>query len=251
MAKRSAADWRCAVEGCASGPHKGHGYCGKHYQRFKKYGVAELPVLERPVCAGPQCVRTLDPVQNKTGLCGSHYKQQSLGKPLTPLLVATKDLGRPPICSVPDCGRPHKARGYCKAHNDHIKKGREPGPLQRRDPPGPCSVDGCESQRFANTYCIQHNSNRIQRWRTYGLTPELGIQMYEQQGRACGACQEPSILDDLSIDHDHSCCPRGSCGECVRGLLCLACNLAAGHAKDNAARLRALADYLERTMLPD
>lgn len=204
----------------------------------------------RPVCSGPECERTLDPIQHESGLCKSHYKQQYLGKPLTPLLVATKDLGRPKVCSYPECSNPHKARGYCKGHNDHLKRGQELRPLQSRQPPGPCSVDDCDSPRLANTFCIQHNSNRVQRWRSYGLTAELGWQMYEQQDRACASCKAPAHIDKLFIDHDHSCCPRGSCGACVRGLLCSGCNLAAGHCKDDPTRLRALADYLERTMLP-
>lgn len=51
----------------------------------------------------------------------------------------------------------------------------------------------------------------------------------------------------LCIDHDHACCDRyGSCGKCVRGLLCSGCNSGLGAFKDDPARLRAAADYIER-----
>jgi hypothetical protein len=46
-------------------------------------------------------------------------------------------------------------------------------------------------------------------------------------------------------DHDRSCCPgTGSCGKCVRGLLCNPCNLMIGHAHDEQERLRAAIQYL-------
>jgi hypothetical protein len=44
----------------------------------------------------------------------------------------------------------------------------------------------------------------------------------------CWVCGEPlDVLDDewVDIDHDHGCCDKGSCGECVRGLAHHGCNL--------------------------
>jgi len=75
------------------------------------------------------------------------------------------------------------------------------------------------------------------RWnRTYkitrkGLTPEKFQVLLEAQGHACAMGREP--FEDgqrIFIDHDHSCCPGDkSCGKCVRGLLCLTCNIAVGY----------------------
>jgi hypothetical protein len=57
----------------------------------------------------------------------------------------------------------------------------------------------------------------------------------------CLSCRD--VTEKLVVDHDHE------SGE-VRGLLCGPCNLALGHAKDDPARLVALAKYLLRNRVP-
>ena len=60
--------------------------------------------------------------------------------------------------------------------------------------------------------------------------------MLDAQGNACAMCDE-AFGDDqfIYIDHDHACCPvtpgmqTRCCGKCVRGLLCLTCNIALGY----------------------
>jgi hypothetical protein len=51
----------------------------------------------------------------------------------------------------------------------------------------------------------------------------------------CAICKEPGSC----VDHDHA---TGS----ARGCLCRNCNLGVGNFRDNPARLRAAADYLEK-----
>ncbi len=50
----------------------------------------------------------------------------------------------------------------------------------------------------------------------------------------------------LVVDHDHACCPVDpySCGQCVRGLVCMPCNIAAGMISDDPAVAHALGQYL-------
>ena len=61
---------------------------------------------------------------------------------------------------------------------------------------------------------------------TYHLTEEQYWAIYNAQGGHCYLCQHGSGKSrKLSVDHDHRCCPgKKSCGQCVRGLLCLTCN---------------------------
>ena len=81
-------------------------------------------------------------------------------------------------------------------------------------------------------------------WR-YGLTQEAYDALLESQGGACGLCGD--VVERFHVDHDHSCCPdRTSCGQCVRGLLCVNCNPMLGQAKDSIERLQCGIRYLER-----
>lgn len=113
----------------------------------------------------------------------------------------------------------------------------------------------CEQCGVLRTRDIQrnHNAKRVAsaRLRNYGLTPETYQSMLDAQSGRCAACgtSEPGgMYKNWHIDHDHACCPgRGSCGKCVRGLLCNNCNLAAGYLADDPARATALAEYLTKT----
>lgn len=63
----------------------------------------------------------------------------------------------------------------------------------------------------------------------YGLTSDSYRVLLESQGGVCNICKSPPKAKRLNVDHDHLCCPRGgSCGKCIRGLLCPACNIALG-----------------------
>lgn len=81
----------------------------------------------------------------------------------------------------------------------------------------------------------------------FGISFENLVAMYDAQGHACKICQQRV---ELVIDHDHSCCPYDpvrksrSCGKCVRGLLCHACNHGLGNFRDDPNLLEAAVAYL-------
>lgn len=88
---------------------------------------------------------------------------------------------------------------------------------------------------------------RQQHLRRYNLTEEQYNNLLESQGGVCASCRspEPGAFSNFHIDHDHACCPRGSCGKCIRGILCQSCNVALGQTKDRIEQLEALVVYLK------
>ncbi|MFN0028555.1 MAG: endonuclease VII domain-containing protein [Acidimicrobiales bacterium] len=64
--------------------------------------------------------------------------------------------------------------------------------------------------------------------------------MFEALGRRCAVCgfDDPRSSRGWAVDHCHD-------TNLVRGITCQSCNVILGHAKDDPARLRVAADYLE------
>lgn len=71
----------------------------------------------------------------------------------------------------------------------------------------------------------------------YGITTADVEQMIADQGGDCPICGDV-LPEPAHIDHDHE---TGR----VRGVLCRSCNQGLGMYRDDPARLRAAADYLE------
>lgn len=81
----------------------------------------------------------------------------------------------------------------------------------------------------------------------YTLQPNQFDELLARQGGKCAVCTR-SFTDRLkpNVDHDHRCCPPNeSCGKCVRGLLCAACNKALGYLRDDLESLRNAIIYLQ------
>ena len=86
-------------------------------------------------------------------------------------------------------------------------------------------------------------------WRRQHLSLEDYRELLRRQDGRCAICKVATPTDirtsRFHVDHDHRCCPgRTSCGKCVRGLLCHACNTALGNFQDDPARLKAAILYL-------
>jgi hypothetical protein len=85
----------------------------------------------------------------------------------------------------------------------------------------------------------------------YRLSLERYEALLSEQGGCCAICRVDAPTDvrtsRFHVDHDHACCPGSrSCGRCVRGLLCHACNTALGNFRDDPERLQSALRYLTR-----
>jgi hypothetical protein len=116
-----------------------------------------------------------------------------------------------------------------------------------------CRIRENETKRESAKRNRTVESARENHLRRYGLTTEKFNALLASQGNACAICKttEPrGQYNAWHVDHNHACCPRRekgsvrSCGKCIRGLLCHACNTALGGFKDSPALLQAAIEYL-------
>lgn len=156
------------------------------------------------------------------------------------------------ICTVPDCGKPHKGRGLCAAHWFRLKSTGNATTPYKRIPSYKgvkCAVDGRDTQARKNDKCTTHDAQdrRTPEWLAARRATDLSRQE-KLMGRPCpDRCESCGDTPDeskcnrwgkLYFDHDHKTAKP-------RGWLCGPCNLTLGQLQDSAVKLLALATYLE------
>lgn len=88
----------------------------------------------------------------------------------------------------------------------------------------------------------------VPNWKRHKLTEGQYRDMLALHDGKCHSCKAAKVE---VVDHDHSCCVGShSCGKCVRGLLCKACNSALGHMQDDIDKLNGLVQYLTINNMP-
>lgn len=81
----------------------------------------------------------------------------------------------------------------------------------------------------------------------HGISKKYYLELLAEQNYSCIICLGNNGKDRLVIDHDHTCCPGDySCGSCIRGLLCSACNRALGLLKEDTNALLNAIRYLNK-----
>ena len=122
-----------------------------------------------------------------------------------------------------------KRESWYRNHYSNLQKLRE----RQADP----EFQEKQRQRYARWRKNNPRGNR--KWQLeyfYGLTLEQWDEMVIAQLGCCAICGDQC---ELVVDHCHE-------SVRVRELLCSTCNSGLGHFKDDPARLRAAADYIER-----
>lgn len=240
-------DATCSLGDCDR-PHYAKGYCRPHYFRWSRFGdpLAGTPIRRRKETRGTCSVKDCHRPHYCQGWCQSHYNRwKKHGDVRSDIPVESRN-SRNGTCRVRGCDRPIRRRLLCNAHG---RRERLFGDVMAHIPlrevsNGKCSVPGCERPYSSRSWCHFH----YQPFRLYKLTPDDYDVLLARQGGGCAICgAAPSDKERLHVDHDHACCParKRSCGRCVRGLLCNACNHMLGNANDDTDRLRRAIGYLE------
>ena len=165
-------------------------------------------------------------------------------------------------CSVKDCTRDHFALTYCQMHYARVRRRGTVDPpsrvlaVDRYNDLGERKCSTCGQFLAVGEFGKQKNSpdglkndcrnclrsKRIAR--NYRLSESAYQDLLEQQDGVCAVCGERSSR--MAVDHDHSCChEEQTCGICVRGLLCVTCNVRLGVIEDRAWLEKAMR-YLEK-----
>ena len=94
-------------------------------------------------------------------------------------------------CSVDECNRPHKGKGFCELH---LKRMRKHGVTEI--PAKACWVEECEQPHYGNGLCRLHH---LRQWRG---TP-LGAPIRGQGDRTCivTSCEQPKRKGGMCASH--------------------------------------------------
>lgn len=143
-------------------------------------------------------------------------------------------------CEIEECETKHYAKGMCSRHY-HRERAKV-------NPPDPEKLRAAQERYWAKPGSLDARRDNV-RVRRYNITGDEYARLLERQGRCCAICKrhQSEFAKWFCVDHDHRCCPRDkSCGKCIRGLLCLDCNIGIGKLLDNVAVLQAAIDYLQQ-----
>lgn len=224
-------DYTCSVDGCNRDAHnKKRKLCVGHYSQFLRGGPFK-PIGHRSKgkCTFEGCSND----HAAKGLCVRHYNQSRHSKGLRPLgpeqiPVVARDKDGNKRCSRCATWKPESAFASSKGKADGLQS-------QCRE---------CKAEQYRQNAGAVRDKMREQR---FGINREAFDELFTSQGNRCAICRSDDPGTNFwAVDHDHACCPGSdkTCGECIRGILCVRCNHALGHARDSVEILSSMITYL-------
>lgn len=244
----------CIISGCSVKHQNTLGMCASHNLIYWAAGGKNPnpmgkwfnPDGSRKTCTYSGC----DLVVYAKGMCkhhaGGYFYEKGRGKYVT---RKNKKRVNPDgsfvQCSFEGCLSKRYMKDVCAGHYYQLLRGEELTPIREKTN---CLVSDCENmvsvKLCKSGLCGKHKGFMTR----FSLTLEEVLYLYRPENRYCWnpGC---GSTEKLHMDHDHSCCPRKgqsrSCGECVRGWLCLPCNLALGYLQENPRIIQGLLAYIE------
>jgi hypothetical protein len=105
----------CTIEDCGNRAF-GHGFCNKHYKRWRKYGdpLGTPPPRPSRLCDVPDCGRE----HYGHGLCSAHHQQKRAGKDIT----TPRRRNVTAECLRPACSKLGTSAEYCQRHYNRAYK---------------------------------------------------------------------------------------------------------------------------------
>lgn len=91
------------------------------------------------------------------------------------------------LCSIPDCGKPHWAKGWCSLHYRRNKK--HGTPLPQIQPQRLCSIPGCGNPHDAQGWCRVHYG----RWRMHG-DPLASVRILSSAGEGVAFLENTAFI---------------------------------------------------------
>lgn len=167
-------------------------------------------------------------------------------------------------CSVDECDGEYHSRDMCRRHYEQWRRLR----IQRELAEVPCLAAarrwthetgyrfGCRCEECTAANAARQRAYRkknpdiVKRSRLkyqFGMEHGEYDRLHADQGGVCAACGDEETAHNqygllpLAVDHDHD------TGE-IRGLLCMRCNIAVGHLRNDPDRAQKVANYLRNRL---
>lgn len=232
----------CSYVDCGK-PVEARGFCVAHYTRWIRYGNPdvvrrgpEFPVPESKKC---KICEEVKPLAEFT--VGVKASKGGKGSYCLPCHAANQREWRE--------RNPERVKASTERNRDNTNKLKRARRAHRRE----TDPEYVERERLQSRESYHRNADRVnlaRKLKKFGLTEERFQSLLDEQGGGCAICgsELPNGRGTLLfVDHDRRCCPKpGSCGKCVRGLLCHHCNTAIGLMSEDADRMRAAITYIDR-----